>query len=185
MKAHLIKSIDLTCKIIINSQHLAVELQCIRKHYKSQLWLVSLESQIKTNSDDEKFFFHFKHKSFRRFHIIHRKIKHLHTRSVVFADVLLPELRHFIESDPCLSLLYVLQLFHDFFFSDSVPFCNSPKLSEFVEWYLAISVKVNLIKEFTRWQFSERTLPMLECLVTIYLLATVLIKYFECPVNFL
>ena len=133
MKVQLIKKIDWTWqdnhKFTTSCRGIAVYQKTLQKSIMINFFRESKQNKLGWR----EVFFHFLHKSFRRSFIIHRKSKLLHTRSVIFADVLLPELRHFIESDPCLSLLYVLQLFHDFFFSDSVPFCNSPKLSEFVE----------------------------------------------------
>ena len=133
MKVLLIKKIDLTRqdnhKFTTYCRGIAVYQKTLQKSIMINFFRESKQNKLGWR----EVIFHFLHKSFRRFFIIHRKSKLLHTGSIVFANVLLPELRHFIESDPCLSLLYVLQLFHDFFFSDSMSFCNSPKLSEFVE----------------------------------------------------
>jgi len=59
----------------------------------------------------------------------------------------------------------------------------SPELPEFLRRDLTITVKVYLVKEFTRRQLAKRALPMFKRLITIYLIATVFIEYFECPIN--
>ena len=68
-------------------------------------------------------------------------------------------------------------LFHNLFFSMAWAFYDFPELNEFVEFNLTISIKVDCIEKFVRWEFSEiYFFPVFLCLCSVNRLIAIFIK---------
>ena len=105
--------------------------------------------------------------------------------SIVFADLFLgAQTWHLVEADPRLSFLDVLQLLHNLLLGDAVALGNHPELGELLDGDLAVPVEVHLIKEFPSRQLPERALPVLQCLLTVYVSVAIVVEYCKGPLNF-
>ena len=92
---------------------------------------------------------------------------------------------HLVEADPCLAFLDVLQLLHNLVLRDSVALGNHPELGELLDRDLPVAVEVHLIKEFPSRQLPERALPVLQCLLTVYVAVSIVVEYCKGPLDFL
>ena len=80
------------------------------------------------------------------------------------------------ETDPALTIFDVIELHHDLFFSVAVLFDGLPEVDELVLVDLAIGVSIDLVKEFLGRDSAKSTLPVIDSLCFVDLLAAVHVK---------